>query len=346
MAYATHTTEALMRIFGLEHARDTVVGDASLRGISGGEKKRVSLAEVMSARGKLVCWDKYVFFVSRENHVFDLDSSSSTRGLDSSTALEFIQALRVATDTAKVTTIVSIYQAGEQLFELFDKVCLIYEGKMTYFGPAREAKRYFVDMGYEPLNRQTTTDFLVASMFREVFSVISYPHGLYAATDPRERKIRPGFRGVIPRTADEMVAYFSESTYGQLNRTSTDSYYNLYVNKPELKNAYDTSAASEHAQHAPSDQPYTLSIPMQIRAVMRRRWRIVKGDRTTQFIQLGWVPSVLIPSSLETNPLQITADRLFSREFSSGLCSSESQTTRVHTIRGVVCSTCRVSRGP
>ena len=51
-----------MRIFGLERARDTVVGDAALRGISGGEKKRVSLAEAMSARGKLVCWDKYVLF--------------------------------------------------------------------------------------------------------------------------------------------------------------------------------------------------------------------------------------------------------------------------------------------
>lgn len=61
MAYATHMTEALMRTFGFEHARNTVVGDASLRGISGGEKKRVSIAEVMSARGRLVCWDKYVF---------------------------------------------------------------------------------------------------------------------------------------------------------------------------------------------------------------------------------------------------------------------------------------------
>lgn len=59
--HAAHTTEVLMRMFGLEHARNTVVGDASLRGISGGEKKRVSIAETMSARGKLVCWDKYAF---------------------------------------------------------------------------------------------------------------------------------------------------------------------------------------------------------------------------------------------------------------------------------------------
>lgn len=99
-------------------------------------------------------------------YVFDQGAPSATRGLDSSTALEFIRTLRIATDTANVTTVVSILQAGEQLFDLFDKVCLIYEGKMAYFGPAKEAKRYFMDMGYEPQNRQTTPDFLVASMSR------------------------------------------------------------------------------------------------------------------------------------------------------------------------------------
>jgi ATP-binding cassette, subfamily G (WHITE), member 2, SNQ2 len=61
-----------------------------------------------------------------------------------------------------MTTIASIYQAGETLYELFDKVCLIYEGKMVYFGPAANARQYFVDMGYEPAERQTTPDFLVS----------------------------------------------------------------------------------------------------------------------------------------------------------------------------------------
>jgi ATP-binding cassette subfamily G (WHITE) protein 2 (SNQ2) len=42
----------------------------------------------------------------------------------------------------------AIYQAGEQLYTLFDKVCVIYEGKMVYFGPARQARQYFIDMGY------------------------------------------------------------------------------------------------------------------------------------------------------------------------------------------------------
>jgi ATP-binding cassette subfamily G (WHITE) protein 2 (SNQ2) len=63
--------------------------------------------------------------------------------------LEFVRALRIATDINKITTIASLYQAGEQLYEVFDKVCVIYEGKMVYYGPANQAKQYFIDMGYQ-----------------------------------------------------------------------------------------------------------------------------------------------------------------------------------------------------
>ncbi|KIJ59901.1 hypothetical protein HYDPIDRAFT_32776 [Hydnomerulius pinastri MD-312] len=248
--YNKLVTEVLVRIFGLEHARNTVVGDAAIRGVSGGEKKRVSIAEALSCKSKIGAWD------------------NSTRGLDSSTALEFIRALRIATDIARVTTIVSIYQAGEQLYNLFDKVCVINEGKMVYFGPAKDARQYFLDMGYEPQNRQTTPDFLVA------------------VTDSNGRKIRQGFEGTIPRTADEMATHFKASRLGQLNRSDMDSYLDLYVNKSELKKAYRLSAAGEHARHAPKSHSYMISIPMQVRAVMRRRWQILKGDWNAQIVQL------------------------------------------------------------
>ncbi|KAG6822645.1 hypothetical protein H0H93_005146, partial [Arthromyces matolae] len=82
---------------------DTPVGDAAIRGVLGGEKKRVSIAEALATRSRIQSWD------------------NSTRGLDSSTALEFGRALRIATDIDHQTTIVSIYQAGETLYELFDK---------------------------------------------------------------------------------------------------------------------------------------------------------------------------------------------------------------------------------
>jgi ATP-binding cassette subfamily G (WHITE) protein 2 (SNQ2) len=50
--------DVLLRIFGLRHARNTVVGNAAIRGVSGGEKKRVSIAEALSCRSMIGAWDK------------------------------------------------------------------------------------------------------------------------------------------------------------------------------------------------------------------------------------------------------------------------------------------------
>ena len=98
--------------------------------------------------------------------LYIVSSGSSTRGLDSSTALEFVRAIRIATDVARISNIVSIYQAADSLYEHFDKVCVIYEGRMAYFGRADQARQYFIDLGYEPAPRQTTSDFLLAGVFR------------------------------------------------------------------------------------------------------------------------------------------------------------------------------------
>ena len=78
-----------------------------VRGVSGGEKKRVSIAETMVTRGAVGCWD------------------NSTRGLDASTALEYCRSLRVLTNLAKVSTIVTIYQAGEGLYEVTSLISLL-----------------------------------------------------------------------------------------------------------------------------------------------------------------------------------------------------------------------------
>jgi ATP-binding cassette subfamily G (WHITE) protein 2 (SNQ2) len=56
--------EILLRIFGLHHARNTVVGNAAIRGVSGGEKKRVSIAEALSCRALIGAWDKWVLLHS------------------------------------------------------------------------------------------------------------------------------------------------------------------------------------------------------------------------------------------------------------------------------------------
>ena len=56
--FADTVTTLLTTVFGLRHALNTPVGDAAIRGVSGGEKKRVSIAEALATRGCIGAWDK------------------------------------------------------------------------------------------------------------------------------------------------------------------------------------------------------------------------------------------------------------------------------------------------
>ncbi|KZT00050.1 uncharacterized protein LAESUDRAFT_739756 [Laetiporus sulphureus 93-53] len=244
-------TEVLASVLGLTPVLDTKVGDASIRGISGGEKKRVSIAEVLATRGLLTSWD------------------NSTRGLDASTALEFIQSLRTVTDIWRLTTIVSIYQAGESLYRNFDKVCVIYDGRMVYFGPANCARQYFIEMGYEPANRQTTADFLVA---------VTNPHG---------RTVRQGYESHVPRTAAELAAYFTSSDTARANREDIAAYKDMFVGKEERALQFKESTRAQHSKLSPPKSSYIISTPMQAQALMIRRMQIIKGGIATQVIQLS-----------------------------------------------------------
>lgn len=191
---------------------------------------------------------------------------SSTRGLDASTALEFVRALRIATDVARLSTIVSIYQASESLYNLFDKACVIYEGRMIFYGRTDEARQYFVNMGYQPANRQTTADFLVA------------------VTDPCGRKERDEMHP--PRTATEFATQFLKSTIGQANRDDMAAYQSEFVGKVDRASRYIDSVRAEHAKHVRAESPYIISIPMQIRAVMARRIQILRGSMSAQIMQV------------------------------------------------------------
>ena len=170
--YQQKFLNVLGKIFGISHTFKTKVGNEMIRGVSGGEKKRVSIAEVFVNRASLGCWD------------------NSTRGLDASTAVEYCRSLRVLTNIAQISTVVTIYQAGEQLYEFFDKVLLIDSGKCIYYGPSEDAKKYFIDLGFEPEERQTTADFLTS------------------ITDIKARRVRSGAKP--PTDAQGLEAAYRE----------------------------------------------------------------------------------------------------------------------------------------
>jgi ABC-type multidrug transport system ATPase subunit len=134
--------QVFARAFGMSHVMDTVVGNSFIRGVSGGERKRVSILESLASNSSVNAWD------------------GSTRGLDASSALDYIRSLRILTDACERATIVSIYQASDAVYNLMDKVMLISQGRMLYQGPAADAEAYFNDLGYYRQPRQTMSDFL------------------------------------------------------------------------------------------------------------------------------------------------------------------------------------------
>jgi len=188
--------------------------------------------------------------------------------LDSSTALEFATALRTATDLRGITTAFAAYQASESVYNLFNKVCLIYEGRMAYFGPMNLARQYFIDLGFEPANRQTTPDFLVA------------------VTNPDARIVRGGFENRAPRTADDFARRYLESDIATINEQDMDAYRKSFVGKGNLAESYSRQVQEEHASTARKGSSYIVSIPMQTRALIARRFHILKGSMAAQAAQV------------------------------------------------------------
>lgn len=146
---ATHNSrseilDSLLALLGLTHTRDTLVGDARIRGVSGGERKRVSLAETLIARASVLCFD------------------NPTLGLDAGSAIQFIRSLRVLTTTYESVAFVSLYQASDTLFDCFDKVILLEDGQELYFGPARSAVQHFEKLGDRKMAGETKSDFLTS----------------------------------------------------------------------------------------------------------------------------------------------------------------------------------------
>lgn len=113
--------------------------------------------------------------------------------MDSATALEFVKTLRISTELTGATAIVAIYQASQSIYDIFDKVAVLYEGRQIYFGEKNAAKAFFINMGFECPTRQTTADFLTS------------------ITSPAERLPRPGFENKVPQTPDEFAAAWEQS---------------------------------------------------------------------------------------------------------------------------------------
>ncbi|KAL2203403.1 hypothetical protein CC79DRAFT_1279575 [Sarocladium strictum] len=242
---------ALMKMFGISHTKHTQVGDDFVRGVSGGERKRVSIAETLASKSSVVAWD------------------NSTRGLDASTALDYARSLRIMTDVSQRTTLVTLYQAGEGIYEVMDKVLVIDEGREIFCGPASQAKQYFIDLGFECPERQTTADFLTA------------------ITDPNERRYRKGYEDRAPKTPEELERAFRDSQhYKDLLADVAD--YKEHLNRTDHVDArhFDGAVQEAKSKRVSDKSPYTVSFFRQVMACTKREAWLLLSDTTSLWTRL------------------------------------------------------------
>ncbi|CAK4650963.1 unnamed protein product [Aphanomyces euteiches] len=118
---STEGTAAIIDMLGLLGCQNTFVGDDFIRGVSGGQRRRVTLGEMLTGQCPLLLLDEY------------------TTGLDTTVATDITQKLRTMCNTLKYTVVTALLQPPPEVFELFDNVLILAEGNMAYFGPRTKA---------------------------------------------------------------------------------------------------------------------------------------------------------------------------------------------------------------
>ncbi|THH33132.1 hypothetical protein EUX98_g1017 [Antrodiella citrinella] len=268
----------LLKMLNISHTAKTYVGDEFVRGVSGGERKRVSIAEMMTSRARVLCFD------------------NSTRGLDASTALDFIKAMRAMTDILGQTTFATLYQAGEGIYELFDKVIVLDQGRQVYFGPPSEARQYFEDLGYKPLPRQSTADYLTG------------------CTDPNERQFAPG-RSIadVPSTPAALESAFLTSRQARSIEDDLQKYKLAMETEKHDQEAFRAAVLADKKRGVSKTSPYTIGFIGQVKALVIRQFQMRLQDRfqlITSF-SLSIILAIVIGAAYYNLPL--TAAGAFTR---------------------------------
>lgn len=260
--FKTKVIDLLLKMFNIEHTLNTIVGNQFMRGISGGERKRVSIAEMMVVGSSICAWD------------------NSTRGLDASTALDYAKSLRIMTNIYKTTTFVSLYQASESIYRQFDTVMVIDAGRQVFYGPAKEAREYFEGLGFKEKPRQTTPDYLTG------------------CTDPFEREYKVGLEVAAPHDSESLAKAFTDSSFNKQLTEEMVAYRENLETEKETYRDFEIANYEAKRKHTPKSSVYSAPFHLQIWALMQRQFLKKWQDKFS--LVVSWITSMTIAILLAT----------------------------------------------
>ena len=236
------------RILGIERTLDTIVGSDILRGVSGGERKRVTIAEI---------------YVGLVDGTLVMDNWS--KGLDSGTTLSITRSVKQFTDATQGTAILSMQAPGAEVFRLFDTLCLLDKGQVLYFGAASNAEAYFNNLGFHRPSYRSLPDFL--STVADPLIQTEYK------SSPDESNDKSG----ALLSSDELAASFKESEqFAQVQQT---------IASVKSHSVDESLFPKKHIQKIGKSD--VLQSPrFQIKALARRQWRLIISTRRSFFAEV------------------------------------------------------------
>eukprot|EP01025_Chloroclados_australasicus_P007707 TRINITY_DN1255_c0_g2_i1.p1 TRINITY_DN1255_c0_g2~~TRINITY_DN1255_c0_g2_i1.p1 ORF type:complete len:648 (-),score=54.65 TRINITY_DN1255_c0_g2_i1:460-2403(-) len=137
-----------IRELGLEDVADTYLGNWHLRGVSGGQRRRVKVGQELVVQPSLMFLDE------------------PTTGLDAAAAYYFGALMRKICCAGR-TILMVIHQPSSELFEQFDDLCLLAGGKVVYFGRANAAANMFATVGFPAPSGRSISDHLLHCVNRD-----------------------------------------------------------------------------------------------------------------------------------------------------------------------------------
>lgn len=145
----TSRVDDLLHILQLTHCQSTIIGSTTTRGISGGERKRTSIAMEMVTNPTVLFLDE------------------PTSGLDTFTAYNVMSTLAELAHKQERTVIATIHQPSSEIFHLFDDLLLLADGQVMYCGECQHAIDYFAARGYECPRYSNPSDYFFMAILNK-----------------------------------------------------------------------------------------------------------------------------------------------------------------------------------
>ncbi len=162
--------------------------------------------------------------------------------------------LRKSADEEERSIVATLYQAGNGIFNLFDKVLVLAEGREIFYGPTRDARQYFEDMGFQCIPGANIADFLTSVAVHT------------------ERSVREGFEATVPNTPAEFEARYRDSTVyrAMMSEMATGSAMSLEHEIDGLRSARRSEKSRTLSILSREASPYIRSFTSQTLACTKR----------------------------------------------------------------------------